>query len=262
MPFDDRRLLRLRVTADRDGGPVLRLGDGFLEPCHLVGAAAVAERHVTGGTALQVVAPVEVDKANYASRMRLGGVLDALGVSHDLRKVRENDLRSNLFEVMGLDTEDDVRALARLVFDRVEPDDAGAAHVLWEGITEVGINIREHAGVRGYGAAQFMPASGDVLFAVADGGLGLLGTLGGRGARTDAEALRLALAGTSRLDDPDRGRGLVSTLDAVSALGGELYVASGGASVQATTSSRRHGQVYDAYGGTLLQGRVPTGLRR
>lgn len=262
VPFEDRRLSRLRLQRRPGDAAILRLGNGFLEPCHLVGVAALAERHVAGGDPLQVVAPSDGSTSNYASRMRLGRVLDALGVGHAFSPVRENDLRSNLIEVVRLDDGHDVRALAKLVHDRVEGEDADAAHVLWEGITEVGINIREHAKVSGYGAAQFMPASGDVLFAVADGGPGLLGTLGGRGARTDADALRLALAGTSRLDGPDRGLGLMSTLDAVAALGGELYVASGAASVVATRGRRRHGRVGDAFGGTLLQGRVPTRLRR
>ena len=236
----------------------MRLGNGWLEPCHLVGAAAVAERAVTSGLTVRVHGPSDRNRANYAARMRLGSVLAALGADHDLPTVRENDLRTELFELMRLRTEADARALAQLVADKVEAHDPKAAYVLWECISELGINIKDHAQAAGFGAAQTLRASGQVLFAIADSGVGLRATLAVRGAATDRDGLSLALAGASRLDGPDRGRGLTTTLSALGEVGGNLFLASGIASAQATTASRRHGRLATAFRGTIVQGRVPT----
>lgn len=261
MPPQDYRLSNLTIGRDEADRAVLRLGGGWLHPCHLVGAAATAELACAAGP-LTVVRPNDFNRANYAARMRLGQVLDELGADHDLPVVRENDLSTELFEIRRLRTEDDARGLARLVADKIEPVDPRAAGVLWESITEIGINVRDHAESAGWGAAQTMSAAQEVLFAIADCGLGLLETLRGRGATTHRDGLALALSGTSRHDAADRGRGLTSTLSAVSGLGGDLYVVSGTATVTATTNDRRHLELARPFQGTLVQGRVPTAARR
>ncbi len=260
MSPSDYRLSGLALRPGADPGSVeLRLGNGWLEPCHLVGAAAVAERASTAGLAVRVHGPSQRHQANYAARMRLGAVLADLGVAHDLPTVREKDLSTELFEVMRLQTEGDARALAELVAAKVEPQHPKAAYVLWECISEMGINVRDHAQAPGFGAAQTLPTAGEVLFAVADSGVGLRATLALHGAVTDRDGISLALSGLSRLADPDRGRGLTTTLSALGEVGGELYLASGSASARATTTSRQHGLLTAAYPGTLVQGRVPCG---
>jgi hypothetical protein len=219
------------APAAGDEGTEIDLGDTFLEPKHLAGLAAAAHRLRRRGP-VRVHGPRESEKAHYAARMRVGRALDAVGVRHDLARVQERDRSGELLEVTLLRTADDARRLAALVHAKVAPTDAQAAEALWEGLTELGENVQDHAaaGARdssGFCAAQTMPTNGDVLFAVADSGVGLLSTLLRRGARNDREAIVMALAGTSRLDDAGRGRGLRTTLDMVSGLGGHLYVGVG-----------------------------------
>lgn len=249
------------------GHAEIALGVRFLEPRHLVGVAAVAHRRRADGQEVFVHRPPDNEKANYASRMHLPQILDSVDARHDLPTVRERRLGGHLLEVTLMRTASDARSLAELVHGKVAPTDIRIADALWESLTELGANVQDHAtahemaAVPGFCAAQMMPRSGEVVFAVADAGVGLLRTLAGRNASSDREALVLALSGTSRLDEPDRGRGLPNALDLISELGGELYLATGTASATATSRGRIHGVLGTPFRGTLIQGRVPVGRR-
>ena len=262
-PSRDSSLDCLAAATDGEGAEI-RLGDAFLEPKHLAGLAAAAHRLRARGP-VRVHGPQESEKAHYASRMRVGRVLDDVGARHDLGRVEERDRSGELLEVTLLRTAADARRLAALVHGKVAPTDPAAAAALWEGLTELGANVQDHAAAgaaeaSGFCAAQTMPSNGDVLFAVADSGLGLMRTLTRRGARSDRDAIVMALAGTSRLDGADRWRGLRTTLDMVSELGGHLYVASGRASVYATSREQDHRVVDAGYAGTIVQGFLPAAL--
>jgi hypothetical protein len=242
-----------------DGTVMLDLRDvRWLLPIHLVAAASLAHGHAEAGRSVRLAGPGDVDTAHYAGRMRLGRLLDAVGAAHDVPTVRERDLRTELLEVTMLQGPDDVRRLAELVHDKVRATDAAAAAALYDCLAELGSNVYDHAGTVGFAAAQTLPRTGYVRFAVGDAGVGLLSTLRGHDARTHRDAIALALSGTSRLPDRDRGRGLPSTLELVSGFGGSLHVVSGTASVNATSTGRTHRDVLVAYGGTLLQGSVRT----
>jgi len=101
-----------------------------------------------------------------------------------------------------------------------------------------------------------------VLFAVADCGRGLAGTLAVRGATNDREAVELALRGVSRLDTPDRGLGLGRMLSLVGRLGGSVSLISGTAVALAGGEVARYRESRTPFGGTLVQGRVRLGVHR
>lgn len=228
----------------------------WIDPAQLVGAAAIARRHTAAGLALRVLGPAREAQHRYASRMHLGQVLTGLGVEHDLVEVDELDRRRDLLEVRHVATEDDARALGELVHARAARDDRGAAQALFAGVVEMALNVADHSGTVGYVAAQTLPSSGWVRFAVADGGVGLLDTLAGRGARTHRQALHLALDGTSRFTDPSRGAGLSGTVREVGRRRGFLYVASGTAAVRSSATARDDRRLRAAFPGTLVEGVV------
>jgi len=167
-----------------------------------------------------------------------------------------------------LRTAQGTRSLAQVVHGKTVSRDEDVAEALWEAITQLGANVQDHARMPGdpetpgFCAAQSIASTGEVRFAVGDSGTGLLATLAGRGARNDRAAIVLALSGTSRLDQPDRGRGLPNTLELVTELRGDLYMASGTASTTATSERRVHKTLNTPFPGTLLQGRVRGTARR
>ena len=240
-----------------DGVVEVDLRDGWLQPGHLVGVAALAQA-LRGGLRLRV-GPT---RTSYASRMHLGQVLSGLGAQHDLPAVPERRRERDLLEVTPLGSVDGTRRLAELVHGKVRGRDERAAGALYECLTELGLNVQEHSGTTGFAAAQTLPQRQVVLFAVADSGCGLAGTLAGRGARTDADAVELALRGVSRLDAPDRGQGLRSMADLVARLGGSLSLVSGDAQALAVGERRRQRRPRTGFAGTLVQGRIHLVERR
>lgn len=246
MPPNADRSLDCLECVPAGPGVELSLGTVWPEPRHLTGAAAVAYRRRADGEQVRLHRPTDRERSSYASRMHLGRVLDEMGADHDQRRVRERDLAGDLLEVRMLRTAEDARRLAQVVHGKTVSREEHVGEALWEAITELGANVQDHARrpgdpeTPGFCAAQSIPSTGEIRFAVADSGRGLLATLAGRGAHDDRDAIVLALSGTSRLDQPDRGRGLPNTLELVTELGGDLYVASGTGSATATSARRVH----------------------
>jgi hypothetical protein len=229
----------------------------------MVTIAALAHRSARDGNRFVVRAPTRRDPAAYAARMRLGEVLTSLGAEHDLPSVSARDQRSNLLEVLPMDTEADAERLAALVYGKVHRRDPRLAVALHRSIGEVGANVADHAGTVGFVAAQTMPRRDELILAVADSGVGLRHTLARRGAGDDAQAIELAVAAAvSQFDDPDRGLGLPTTLAAVRELDGSLYIASGAASVRHGPHRRRFLRSERAYQGTVVEARIPLGTDR
>jgi hypothetical protein len=252
------RLASTRVYT-RNGARVVDLRDvRWVDPVHLVSVAAAAEAASRDGLGFRLHAPAAADRARYAARMRLGDVVSELGGTHDLPAVPHAGGADNLVEVGRLRGSADVVRLARLVYTRVAELDPDLAHALHQGIAEIGQNVCDHAQSVGFVAAQTIPRRGELRFAVADPGVGMLATLRARGADTDQRAIDLALHGVSRLDR--RGTGLPATVRAVGRLGGYFYLASGAAATMLTPL--RHTTSEGApFRGTLVEGRVPTSRR-
>ncbi len=260
MPRSERPQLRRLIPTARGAGAVIDLSWlRWIDPAHLAATAALAHGSVRAGVAVAVLAPADPDLRSYAARMRLGYVLTGIGVGHDLPVVAERDRRADLLEVRPVSTETDACDLAALLAGKVRADSATASSALYACVAEVALNVAEHAGAVGYLAAQTIPSTGTIRFAVADSGRGMLSTLAPRGARSHRQALRLALSGRSRFADPDRGTGLPTTRRELIRLRGSLFIASGAASVLVTGSGERIGTIRPAYDGTLVQGvlRVP-----
>jgi hypothetical protein len=232
-------------------------GLSWLDPLHLVGAAAIAQLAAAGSCRLRL-SGLRGNPAGYASRMHLGAIVEHFGGSHDLPvSRREIDRSDSLLEVTELATSGDVRQLSALVYDRVAGHDADIAHALHTALAEIGANVCEHSGTVGFMAAQTLPSQGVLRFAVADAGAGLLGTLGGQGAEDDRMAITMALSGTSRKQGPGRGTGLPTAVSVVSRLGGEVLLATGSALATANARGRRHTELPNRFVGTMFEGWVP-----
>lgn len=243
-----------------DGTGTLSLaGAAFLEPAHLVGAAAEAEAARRAGRPFVLRPPTADGTSNFACRMRLGRALRALGYDDPLGTVRENPLGGELLEVTAL-ASGTAASLAGLVSEKVRgPHGHRIADTLFQSTAEIGQNAEAYAGAIGYAAAVTVPRRRELLIAVADRGVGFVGTLAVKGASNDGEALRLALQGVSSRDGRG-GSGVRHTLEAVRLLGGSCLLVSGEAAVTVrggrqsgpTATSRR-------YGGTLFQASIPLG---
>ena len=237
-------------------------GLSWLDPLHLVGVAAIAQSAAARGFRLRL-SGLRGNQAGYASRMHLGAIVEHFGGSHDLPvSEREFDRSDSLLEVTELATGSDVRQLSGLVYDRIAGHDAEIAHALHTALAEIGANVCEHSGTVGFMAAQTLPSQGVLRFAVADAGIGLLGTLVSQGAEDDRMAITMALSGTSRKQGPGRGTGLPTAVSVVSRLGGEVLLASGSALATANSRGRRHAVLQNRFLGTMFEGWVPvTGAR-
>ncbi len=228
----------------------------FCEPLGLVGIAAFADGAVRRGKRVVVLSPQEPAVANYLSRMHLGETLAALGAEHELPRVREHFVGDALLELTSFTGARGAAQLGRMVHEAMEASDLEAAAALHEGICEAGQNVAHHSGQpHGYIAAQRTHNRTRLMFAVSDCGVGMLGTLASKGARTDAEALDLALRrGASGTTDEHRGQGLPDILDQVSSLQGSLYLVSGAAAVTAWGRHRTHAAAALGLQGTIVQG--------
>ena len=231
----------------------------WVDPVHLVSVAALAEAAQRDGLSFRLRGPSEPQRARYAARMQLGTVVTALGGEHDLPDPPEPADAQTLVEVARLGAPIEMRRLAEHVHDRVAERDTDLAHALHQGISELGQNVFDHARSVGYVAAQTIPRRGELRFAVADPGVGLLATLTDQGAVTDRAAIDMAVAGVSRLGR--RGTGLPQTIGAVTRLGGYFYLASGAAATMITPKRRVHSSGTD-FRGTIVEGRVPTQRRQ
>lgn len=255
-PLAPGRRLASTAVVTQDGTRTVDLSEvRWVDPVHLVTVAAEAEAARRQGLEFRLRGPAEPGRARYAARMRLDQLVADLGGTHDLSAVQETTGSEHLVEVARLASPADVNRLAELVHERVAVLDGELAHALHQGVAEIGQNVCDHARSIGFVAAQTIPRRGELRFAVADPGVGLLATLRGRGASSDQMAIDFALSGISSRGG--RGTGLPSTVRAVTRLGGYLYLASGGAAAM-INRQRTATSAGDPFSGTIVEGRVPT----
>jgi hypothetical protein len=226
----------------------------------LVAIACIAERETRRGRDVVLHQPASADVANYLSVMGLGRVLDELGVTHDLRTVRDRGA-DTLLPLQRFEEASGASTLAEHVYDTVEHESKRVAAALYIGLCEAGENVPQHSGrSTGYLAAQRYPGDGRFLFAVGDSGRGMLKALAPRGATTHEEAIKLALTvGGTGTDDASRGNGIPDVLANVAKLRGNLLVASGTASVTRGRPGRGRTTTSEMpFLGTVLRGTVRT----
>ncbi len=161
----------------------------FCEPLGLVAVAALVDRATD--TAEVVFTSSRVPSvARYLSRMRLGRVLTDFGVDHDLPTVRERRQDGVLVELTGFTDSGQVDRLAGIVHDTLEPTDRaggrapGSSSAVWSRPVTTSRGTRRR---NGFLAAQKTGPAGNLLFAVADGGVGMLKTLRAQGARDTSQ---------------------------------------------------------------------------
>jgi hypothetical protein len=231
----------------------------WVRPAVMVGVAGLAHRASAEGRRLRVRGPSRPELAGYAVRMRLARLLDDLEVEHDLPPPRrERDQAEHLVELSMIDGDRAAERLARLVHRKLEPVDAALAGALHRSVGEIGANAPEHSGSVGFMAAQTLPRRRELLLAVGDAGVGMRETLLHRGAEDDEHAIELATREhVSRFDASDRGRGLPTALTLITGQRGNLYIASGTASIRHFAHTRRYLAGRHPYPGTLLEARIP-----
>jgi signal transduction histidine kinase len=188
--------------------------------------AAFVDSRSAAGIPVKFIPPEDRDVRYYLSRMGMGKVLDASGVSHELPSVNANLALSQraLVEVEAFSSEDDVAALVSIV--NYQSVAAELQRAVSRALLEAGCNVPEHARVhRGFMAAQVI--NNQLRLSVADAGVGILSTLQDSGATNEKQALLLAVTGTSEFDGEDRGRGLKSIHESIGAHGGRGALISG-----------------------------------
>jgi hypothetical protein len=244
-------------AVDRDGVLTVDLsGLEWVPPSAIVATIAQAARARAVGRDFAVRGPAG-ELSSYAARMRLGRMLDALGVHHDLPHRRERDQSEHLLELREIDSGDAADRLAALVYRKTRSLDAALAKALHQSVGEIADNVPDHAASLGFLVAQTLPRRRQLWLAVGDAGVGMYATLAARGARDDEDAIVLATKErVSRFDDPDRGFGLPTALRLIKGRGGSVYIASGTASVRHFPRTRRFLSSPSAYPGTLVEARI------
>lgn len=241
-------------------------GTTFVDVCGIVGVACLADGNASRGASPHVILPTRQEVASYLSRMRMGWVLtDTAAVLEgpSLPTVRVRPGADQLVSLLEIRSEWETEEVANLVWSRIEGTvDPAVAIALFEALTELGSNAVQHSGAaRAFAAGQTFRRESEneyVVVAIGDSGIGIRASLTSRfEPSSDSEALRLALtADVSASGERGRGQGLPSTVESVTALGGELVVHSG----SAVAVCRRGGQEVRAtrgIPGTLVAARIP-----
>lgn len=235
-------------------------GVSFVEPLALVGTIAMLEGQRAAGQQVTFTAPANSNVENYLSRMHYGAALDELGIAHSLRPVRERALGSELLELQKISGEYAGEQVANLVEGKLRDSgaDAQIRESLHSAICETVNNVAYHAEVdHGYVAAQSM--AGRVLFAIADAGIGLKGSIAKKMVvDDDRNAIELAtVANVTSTGEQGRGQGLTDVVETAIGLGGFVVIASGDAifSYRGDTVTKRGASA--PFNGTLIQVSLP-----
>lgn len=232
----------------------------FATPGHLVAVAALVDAATAQGQPALFTHPHKRGVANYLTRMGLSTCLDQAGARHALPPVRANPAldATTLLRLTRFTAEDDVERLLELLEHVGVPEKL--RDPLASGLAEAANNVPEHAACdAGFVAAQMTPSNQKVHFAVGDGGVGIKGSMARtRETASDAEAIDLAINGTSGTGRAGRGKGLQSICHAVRQHGGTFSLVSGQATrimTPKTAWTRSSSGV--GYPGTVLEVTLP-----
>lgn len=230
----------------------------WVGPATLAGLAAFVDRQARIGREIRFLRPNDAAVCNYLSRMGLPRVLDLLNVDHLLPSVNNDESLNEvvLVELNQFTSSEEVAQLVEIVHNNDLPDNLKS--VVCRALLETGNNVPDHARVQyGYMAAQV--TKGALNIAVADSGVGLLETLTGQGARSERQALTMAVSGSSESTASSAGRGLSSTREALKTHHGTGMLLSGSASL---TISGLHDTTWShrsSFEGTVFSAQLPLG---
>lgn len=230
----------------------------FVDPFGLVTVATVVEACTLSGSTADIKWPKSEDLRRYLSRMHLGEAVTMLGLTCPLPEVNERPLGDRVLELTRFEGADRGSELAEKVYNILSVDDVEDAKTLYQCVSEAVENVAEHSGVSGGWAALQQYRRGgrnDVVFAVADSGVGLRSTLSRTQAVDgDRHAVELAVKiGVSGTGDQARGRGIAGIIDKSRARHGHVRLWSG-AATGLTGAAKHFFHVKDAaaYPGTVL----------
>ena len=198
--------------------------------------AALVDSAVRARRDVEVIAPPHGgDCSKYLHRMGFHTVVNGFGIDCRLTPVRRHDTGDHLLELTRFASQPwEWEALAERVF-RIIDTRLGrrAAERLYAPVAELGANVIDHSwAADGYVAFQHYPRSGELRFAVADGGRGLMSSLGdAHTVHDDAHAIALAAqGGVSGTGEVGRGIGIgIASVIADSRQSGAVTLWSGAA---------------------------------
>ncbi|MCD2111427.1 hypothetical protein LQ384_10005 [Rhodococcus rhodochrous] len=220
------------VSADPDVISIDISAAAFVDPFGLVTLAAVTEEATRSGLGVNVSWPRGTDLRRYLARMHVADALGSLGVTCQLPEVNENPSGDRFLELTRFEGSDRGSELAEKVYNILSVDDLDDAKTLYSCVSEAIGNVTEHSEVGGgWAALQQYRREGrnEVVFAVADSGVGLRRTLSRHhSVNDDAQAVRLAAQfGISGTGDQARGRGIAGIAEKARERGGYMRLWSG-----------------------------------
>lgn len=204
----------------------------FVEPAGIVSLAVLSDLATTAGRHVEFRAPSSDSSATYLARMRLGQHLDDLGIAHELPAVNERDLGARLVELRRFDGARGLEAVIDALVETYVTTQPEVVQPLYTALHEIASNVIHHSGkARGYAALQRFDRSNDVVFAVADGGVGLRARLA---ERFDVPDDRTAIARAvqthvSTMSEAGRGRGIARVIAVTGQQRGAVTLLSGSA---------------------------------
>ncbi|GAB09932.1 hypothetical protein GOARA_048_01340 [Gordonia araii NBRC 100433] len=247
---------------DDDSTVVIDLSSAqFIDSCGLALVAAEAERACKAWRAVRFVAPSKWEIASYLSRMRLGTLLEQLGIDHALPPVNEHYVGPSLLELQHF-TPPDVDSICATIHAAITSEGGSSedANDFFRAIAEVMVNIEHSATEGGFAAMQVLPTptNREITFAIADTGIGLRGSLEPwHSVDDDMDAIRLAFTQGVSGTGERRGEGLFDLLTRVHRRGGQVHVWSGDVRgrIYADSNEWRYDQLTTPYTGTMIYAR-------
>lgn len=233
----------------------------FVEPAGIVSIAVLSDLAAAAGRAVDFRAPTNQNSASYLARMRLGQHLDELGIAHDLVTVNERDQGARLVELRRFEgatgLESVIDALVQ-TYVETQPD---MVQPLYTALHEIASNVIHHSGrSHGYAALQRFDRSRDVVFAVADGGVGLRARLATRFTVPDDRTAiaRAVQTHVSTMSEAGRGRGIARVIAITGQQRGAVTLLSGSARAVFTRGDPRpqFADFLTPHPGTLVTARL------
>lgn len=237
----------------------------FVTAYGLVGLACAIAYNSKLGIETTVCLPLSTNVRNYLSRMGFQTILEkySCSKSSSLPAVRSSSLPNVLLELQTFEDRSQIDKLSSLVWDRldgsVSPQSLGAIYM---GLGEIADNVRYHAGISwGFIAAQTYQAGTPqerITFAIGDIGIGIRKALVMHGPNTDLEAIKLALEyEVSGTDEPGRGVGIPTTVEAVTGIQGSVHFRTGASSVDIFNGKTIENMQTKHLDGTIIGVEVP-----
>lgn len=228
----------LKDWPEEPEGLVVQLArDQWVEPEGLVALACLIRRHAerTNGK-IELDWSACPDRVGYWERM---GFFAAFGLESPGFTDPLGAIRGRFSELLPVSLPDDVDDVAETVLSAIDLE-GEARKICQHIVTESLNNVVQHSGTAGFCLAQYYGRRETVKLCIGDWGVGLLGTLSGRGARDDLQAIELALevgvtGSLPRLQQREmrnRGIGLTAIERLVKANRGTVQISSGRARVR------------------------------